>query len=43
MQSPALLSNGWERKCLKLESKKHGSYQFETSDAEGKLLFRQTE
>ncbi|MCW3083492.1 MAG: ATPase [Bacteroidetes bacterium] len=27
-------------KVLKLESKKHGSYQFETSDAQGKVVFR---
>jgi uncharacterized protein YndB with AHSA1/START domain len=27
-------------KVVKLESKKHGSYQFETSDAQGKAVFR---
>lgn len=27
-------------KVLKLESKKHGSYQFETSDANGNVVFR---
>jgi len=27
-------------KVLKLENKKHGSYQFETADAEGNVLFR---
>jgi uncharacterized protein YndB with AHSA1/START domain len=27
-------------KVLKLESKKHGSYQFETSDATGNVVFR---
>jgi len=27
-------------KVLKLESKKHGSYQFETTDAHGKVLLR---
>ena len=27
-------------KVLKLESKKHGSYQFETSDAKGNIVFR---
>ncbi len=27
-------------KVLKLENKKHGSYQFETSDAQGKVVFR---
>jgi uncharacterized protein YndB with AHSA1/START domain len=27
-------------KVLKLDSKKHGSYQFETSDAQGKVVFR---
>ncbi len=27
-------------KVLKLESKKHGSYQFETSDAKGNVVFR---
>lgn len=27
-------------KVLKLESKKHGSYQFETTDADGNVLFK---
>jgi len=27
-------------KVLKLENKKHGSYQFETTDAQGKVVFR---
>lgn len=27
-------------KVLKLESRKHGSYQFETSDAQGNVLFK---
>ena len=27
-------------KVLKLESRKHGSYQFETSDAQGNVVFR---
>jgi uncharacterized protein YndB with AHSA1/START domain len=27
-------------KVLKMESKKHGSYQYETADAQGKVLFR---
>jgi uncharacterized protein YndB with AHSA1/START domain len=27
-------------KVVKLESRKHGSYQFETSDAQGKTVFR---
>ena len=27
-------------KVLKLESKKHGSYQFETSDAQGNVVFK---
>ncbi len=27
-------------KVLKLESKKHGSYQFETTDAQGNVVFR---
>src|SRR5579871_6327191 len=27
-------------KVLKLESRKHGSYQFETSDKDGKVVFR---
>lgn len=27
-------------KILKLESKKHGSYQFETSDAQGNVVFK---
>ncbi len=30
-------------KVLKLENKKHGGYQFETSDAEGNVVFRATE
>src|SRR5580692_11362558 len=29
-------------KVLKLEGKKHGSYQFETADPQGKVLFRAT-
>src|SRR5580765_5776857 len=27
-------------KVLKLENKKHGGFQFETSDAQGKVVFR---
>ncbi len=27
-------------KVLKLESRKHGSYQFETSDAQGNVVFQ---
>ena len=40
MQSPKLLNNGWEQKVLKLESKKHGSYQLETTDAKGNVVFQ---
>jgi uncharacterized protein YndB with AHSA1/START domain len=37
---PEILAQWMGTKVLKLESKKHGGYQFETSDAEGKVVFR---
>jgi uncharacterized protein YndB with AHSA1/START domain len=37
---PELLEQWMGTKVLKLESKKHGSYQLETKDAEGKVVFR---
>lgn len=35
-----ILSQWMGTKVIKLENKKHGSWQFETSDAQGKLVFR---
>ena len=37
---PDLLEQWMGTKVLKLESKKHGSYQLETKDAQGKVVFR---
>lgn len=37
---PELVAQVMQTKVLKLESKKHGSYQFETSDPKGNLAFR---
>jgi uncharacterized protein YndB with AHSA1/START domain len=37
---PDIVEQWMGTKVLKLESKKHGSYQFETSDAQGKVVFR---
>lgn len=37
---PEIIEQWMSTKILKLESKKHGSYQFETSDANGKVVFR---
>lgn len=37
---PALVEQWMGTKVLKLESKKHGSYQFETSDPKGNVVFR---
>ncbi len=37
---PELVEQWMGTKVLKLESKKHGSYQFETKDAQGKVVFR---
>lgn len=37
---PRMLEQWMGTKVLKLESKKHGSYQFETSDAEGNVVFQ---
>ena len=37
---PDLVAQWMETKVLKLDSKKHGSYQFETSDAQGKVVFQ---
>ena len=33
------LNNGWGTKVLKLESKKQGSWQFETKDEKGNVVF----
>ena len=40
MHEPDLMEQWMGTKVLKLESKKHGSYQFETNDAKGKVVFR---
>ena len=37
---PEIIEQWMGTKVLKLENKKHGSYQFETSDAQGKVVFR---
>jgi uncharacterized protein YndB with AHSA1/START domain len=39
-EDPEIVAQVMGTKVLKLESKKHGSYQFETKDAQGNLLFR---
>jgi uncharacterized protein YndB with AHSA1/START domain len=37
---PGIVEQWMGTKVLKLESKKHGSYQFETSDAKGNVVFK---
>jgi uncharacterized protein YndB with AHSA1/START domain len=37
---PELVEQWMGTKVLKLESKKHGSYELETKDAQGKVVFR---
>lgn len=37
---PEIVEQWMGTKVLKLESKKHGSWQFETSDAKGNVVFR---
>ncbi|PRD48559.1 SRPBCC domain-containing protein [Sphingobacterium haloxyli] len=37
---PDLVEQWMGNKVLKMESKPHGSYQFETQDAQGNILFR---
>ena len=37
---PDIVAHWMGTKVLKLECKKHGSYQFETSDAHGNVVFR---
>jgi uncharacterized protein YndB with AHSA1/START domain len=37
---PEIVEQWMGTKVLKLENKKHGSWQFETSDAHGKVVFR---
>jgi uncharacterized protein YndB with AHSA1/START domain len=37
---PEMVAQWMGTKVLKLESKKHGSYQFETTDAKGNLVFQ---
>lgn len=37
---PEIVEQWMGTKVLKLENKKHGSYQFETTDAQGKVVFR---
>src|SRR3954467_6990301 len=39
-EEPALVEQWMGTKVLKLENKKHGSYQFETADQKGKVVFR---
>ena len=37
---PEIVEQWMGTKVLKLENKKHGSYQFETTDAQGKVVFQ---
>src|SRR5260370_7432971 len=37
---PDIVEQWMGTKVLKLESKKHGSYQFETTDAQGNVVFQ---
>lgn len=37
---PAIVAQWMGTKVLKLEARKHGSWQFETSDANGTIMFR---
>lgn len=37
---PEIMEQWMEQKVLKLESKTHGSYQFEKKDAQGNVVFR---
>lgn len=37
---PEIVAQWMGTKVLKLENKKHGSYQFETSDAQGNVVFQ---
>jgi len=37
---PGIVEQWMGTKVLKLENKKHGGYQFETTDAQGKVLFQ---
>jgi uncharacterized protein YndB with AHSA1/START domain len=37
---PDIVEQWMRTKVLKLENKKHGSYQFETTDAQGNVVFR---
>jgi uncharacterized protein YndB with AHSA1/START domain len=39
-EDPAIIEQWMGTKVLKLESRPHGSYQYETTDAQGKVLFR---
>ncbi len=39
-EEPDLVEQWMGTKVLQLESRKHGSYRFETSDAQGKVIFR---
>src|ERR1041384_2950369 len=36
---PELVAQWMDTKVVKMESRKHGSYQFEKSDAEGRVIF----
>ena len=37
---PEIVEQWMGTKVLKLESKKHGGYQFETTDAQGNVVFK---
>ena len=39
-EEPEIVGQWMGTRVLKLESKRHGSYQFETTDAQGKVVFQ---
>lgn len=39
-EEPEIIEQWMGTKVLKLENKKHGSYQFQTSDAQGNVIFQ---
>ena len=41
-EEPEIVEQVMGTKVLKLESKKHGSYQYETTDAKGNVVFKAT-
>ena len=41
-EEPEIVAQWMGTKVLKMESRRHGSYQFETTDAQGKVVFQAT-